>query len=253
VLLACGPAQSGTTTTASAILRAIDTYLYTFYSIADPGSLDLTYVESYRPNPNETLAKSLRRCAHLFEPNVIFLNPIRDAETAKVVFSCEDEVTLVSELSARDAANGILQLLRWTGSPKLVADRLLGLCSQRLVRLLCPDCKQRFRPNPAILSTVGLPPSIKQLYRTPRKTAAGAAADKCRTCGGSGYSGRTGLFEFVRMSDSIRQLVTGQPTAAAIRNQARKEKMPRFQQSALKLVVDGATSVDEVQRVFHSG
>jgi type IV pilus assembly protein PilB len=251
VLLACGPAASGATTTACAIVRSIDTYQYSIFSIAEPEALDLAHVESYQGDPDDTLARSLHRCVHLFEPDIIFLDPIRDSAAAKAVFLCEDDVTLISEFSANDAAIGILQLIQWTGRPDLVANRLLGICSQRLIRRLCPDCREPFRPNPAILSKVGLPESVTRLYRTPRSRAAGSgSSDRCPTCGGSGYAGQTGLFELIRMSDPIKQIVSGTPTTAAIRAQARRENMPRFQQPALNLVVEGQTSVDELRRVF---
>lgn len=250
VLLACGPAASGATTTACAIVRSIDTYQYSIFSLGAAGAFELPHVEPYQADPADTVARSLHRCAHLFEPDIIFLDPLRDAADAKAVFLCEDEVTIISEFAAFDAAAGIVQLMQWTGRPELVANRLLGICSQRLIRRLCPDCREPFRPNPAILSKVGLPESVNRLYRTPRPTATGSSAEKCPTCGGAGYAGQTGLFELIRMSEPMKQVVAGTPTLAAIRAQARKEKMPRFQPAALDLVVEGQTSVDELRRVF---
>ncbi len=252
VLLACGPPASGTTTTACAMLRSIDAYQHTILSLADPAGHDIPDIEAYQPEAGDSPARSIHRCAHLFEPDIMFLDPIRAADAAGAMFTCRHPVILVSEFVAADAAAGILQLIQWTGQPQLVADRLLGICSQRLIRRLCSDCKEPFRPNPAVLSKIGLPQTIRQLYRTPRSPEAfeSSTAGTCPGCGGNGYAGRTGLFELILMSDAMRQLVSGAPTAAAIRAVARSEKMLRFQDGALKLVLDGETSVDELRRVF---
>ena len=183
VILASGPPASGTTTTACAIARSIDSYQHTMYSMAEPGVLELPGIESYQPEPDDSLARALHRCAHLFEPDIIFLDPIRDADSARAVFECDDEIILISEFAADDPADCILKLIEWTGQADLVANRLLGVCGQQLIRRLCPDCREAFRPSPAILAKVGLPDSINRLYRVPRSAAANADATRGKDAG----------------------------------------------------------------------
>jgi len=138
----------------------------------------------------------------------------------------------------------------------LVAEGLQGIISQKLIRLLCTDCKQAFRPNPKLLVKVGLPPETKILYRDKKapKAAQQEALDlePCGTCGGIGYFGRAGMFEFIEMTESMRKLVATGPSAKELRDQIRAEKMLTLQKEGLKLVAEGRTSLEELQRAFRS-
>jgi type II secretory ATPase GspE/PulE/Tfp pilus assembly ATPase PilB-like protein len=122
---------------------------------------------------------------------------------------------------------------------------------------LCKDCRLAYRPNPKLLAKIGLPPETKTLYRSPSapqadpdKPGEAPAYDPCDTCGGTGYLGRTAMFEVVEMTEGIRQLVAAGKGPAELKVLSRKENKITLQQEGLKLVVAGKTSLEELQRVF---
>jgi type IV pilus assembly protein PilB len=125
--------------------------------------------------------------------------------------------------------------------------------SQKLVRLLCPDCKQAYRPNPKLLQKVGLPPETKVLYRAPKpeeEEEEDEDYEPCEKCGGVGYFGRTGMVEFIETTPAMKEIIEAGADAAKIREQAKKEKMQSWQSDGMRLVAAGKTSLEELQRVF---
>lgn len=254
-LLTCGPPNSGTSTTSFAVLRTIDAYLYNIYSIAgDTEGRELVNITDFEANPEDDLEATLQRCTRA-EADVVFLDPIRDAETAKSVFKMQEKVTLLSEFRAKDAAHGIEQLIEWVRKPKVVAEGLRGIVSQKLIRRLCPECREAYPPNPKLVQKVGLPPETQVLYRpfkAPPPEKGEEPPEPCETCGGLGYYGRVAMFEVIEMSEGMRQLVAKGPTADEVRALARKEKLRTLQKDGLRLVAEGTTALEELQRVFKS-
>jgi len=246
-LLAAGPPMSGVTTGAFAMVRGIDSYLYTVYNLADVEGRDLGHVTTFKTNPDDTLQFSINR-ARRAEADVLYIDPIRDAETCRMLAEEAEDLCIISELRAADAAAGIVQIREWLGDAELTAERVRAVLSQKLIRLVCRKCRQAYRPNPKLLAKVGLPPETKVLYRPP--PADDGDEDVCRRCGGVGFFGRTGMVEFLEMTDGMKQVVISGGDAAAIRLQARREKMQSFHSDGLRLVAEGKTSLDELQRVF---
>ncbi len=251
IVLACGPPGTGTTTTAYGIVRSIDGYVYGVYTIGDTGDESLNNVTAFEVQPDDSLDTTITRVTRV-EADVIFLDPIRDAETAKTVFSHQSNVAMVSEFAAKDAATGVAQLIKWVDDAQLVSEGLRGIVTQKLIRRLCTSCREAYRPNPKLIKKVGLPEDTKVLYRKARPVDEDDAdgAGPCEKCGGSGFYGRTGMFEFLEMTDAMRELVATGPSPADIKALARKEKMPTLQQDGVRLVAEGITSLDELQRVF---
>jgi type IV pilus assembly protein PilB len=250
VLLAAGPPMSGVTTMSFAMIRGIDPYLYTVYNMADAEGRDLGHVTTFEGNPGDTWVQSIGR-ARRAEADVIYIDPIRNADFCKQVFEEAEDICLISEVPAHDAAHGIVQVREWLGDPKRTAERLHGVIGQKLIRLLCRKCRQAYRPNPKLLQKVGLPPETNVLYRPPPPPAEGQPApEPCSRCGGTGYYGRTGLTEFIEMTDGMKKIVAGGGDAAAIKAQARKEQMQSLNSDGLRLVGAGKTSLEELQRAF---
>lgn len=253
VLLACGPPKSGTSTTVIGLVKSVDAYLYSVYCIADLGGRELSHVTHVESQPDDDLETLIERSIRS-EADVLMLDPIRDAETAKTIFSFHDKVSLISEFVARDSSSGITQLVKWVGDAQALAEGLKALVSQKLIRLLCEDCRQAYRPNPKLLGKVGLPPEIKLLYRPTQWSAHQRQGDvdveACDACGGIGYRGRTAIFELIEMTDSIREAVAAGAAPEQIKTRARKEGMPNFRTEGLRLVATGKTSLEELQRVF---
>ncbi len=253
LLLACGPPRSGTTTTTFAILRGIDAYLYAIFSLrSDLEGRELANITPFQAEEGDSLEETLTRCIRA-EADVIFVDPIRDAEFAQLLFKLAPKVTFVTEFTARDAAEGILQLIRWAGDPQQVATHVRGVFSQKLIRKLCEKCKQAYRPNPKLIEKMGLPPETKVLFRRFKPLDDEEEFEPCEQCGGTGYYGRMALIELVEMTDAMRKLVASGPTAEKIRALARSEGMSTFQKDSLRHLAEGRTSLEELQRVFKGG
>jgi type IV pilus assembly protein PilB len=250
VMLAAGPPMSGVSTTAFAIVRGVDPYLYTVYNLVDDlEGREAGHVTTFEKNPNDPFEQTVAR-AKRAEGDVLFIDPLRDAEKCKQVFELADNVCFVAEMRAKDAASAIVQVSQWLGSPKGTSERLLGVMSQKLIRLICRKCRQAYRPNPKLLAKVGLPPETKVLYRPPVPVEGQDEEEPCEKCGGVGYFGRTGLIEMIEMTDGMKGVVAGGGSVDAIKAQARKEKMQSYQSDGLRLVAEGKTSLEELQRVF---
>ncbi len=257
VFLACGPPRSGVTTTLFASIRGLDAYLRDIQTICDTGGRELVNISRFETNAEDDLQESIRRCVRI-EPNVILLDPIADASTAQMVAEFSDRVSFVSEITAKDAANGVLQWLEWIGDPAKGVESLSGTVSQKLIRRLCNDCKEAYKPNPNLLRKIGLDPEeVSVLYRKARPPAdaieKGEEMEPCYTCNDSGYRGRVALFEIIEMNDEMKQLVGSGANAAAIQTKARESDMLTLQQDAMRHVADGTTSLEELQRVFKAG
>jgi type IV pilus assembly protein PilB len=123
--------------------------------------------------------------------------------------------------------------------------------TQKLIRLLCPDCRMAYKPKADFLKKLGLPEDTQALYRKPPDPVPGSVEqDQCENCGSMGYFGRTGMFELLEMSDGMKQVIAAKPDAPSIRSQMKKDKMTTLQQDGLRLVAEGRTSLEELQRVF---
>jgi type II secretory ATPase GspE/PulE/Tfp pilus assembly ATPase PilB-like protein len=157
-------------------------------------------------------------------------------------------------MPAKDVTTAIQQLVQWTGDTNMVAEGLTTIVSPKLFRKLCEKCKQIFKPNPKAIAKLGLPPETQVLFRPPRPPVAGTPeADAwvpCNKCGGIGYLGRTGIFEMLEMTPGMKDVVRAGGSPQQIRQQMKADGMQLFQKEALRLVAEGVTSLEEVQRVF---
>ena len=250
VVLAAGTPMSGVTTTAFAIVRGVDSYLYTVYNLTEvEEGRDLGHVTTFEGREEDDTRDAYNRAVRA-EADILYVEPIRDAEQCRIVFEEADDVCFVSEIRARDAAEGILQVVKWLGSSEPVVEGLHAVFSQKLIRLLCRRCRQAYRPNPKLLQRVGLPPETKVLYRPPVPGDETDDEDFCERCGGIGYFGRTGMIEVIEMTDGMKSVVAGGGDVGAIRRQAKEEKMQSYQSDGLRLVAEGKTSLEELQRAF---
>jgi len=252
LVLVAGPPGSGITTTVYAFLKGLDLYMYSAFTIVNMGSREVYNVQKFEANEGDDLQFTMERMIRS-EADVIFVDPIRDAETAKVMANVADRVTILGEMPAKDAASDIVQLCTWIGDRAKVAELIEGVFSQKLIRTLCTDCREAFRPNPKLLQKVGLPPETKVLYRKgepepDEKT--GELPEPCEKCSGSGYFGRIAMVELITGSEAIKKLITEGATADAIKAQARAEGMLTLHKDGLRLVAEGKTSLEELQRVF---
>lgn len=252
IILAAGGAGSGVTTTSFALLQGIDTYIYSVFTVTDTEGRDITNISAFEVKEDEPLKETLARCIRV-EADVIFTEPVRSKEIAQTLFDYSDQVCLIAEINAKDASSAIPGLAKVLGDPKKIAEGLRGVFSQKLIRVLCEECKEPFRPHPKLVAKAGLPVETKVLYRPPRYDDIEEGEEEiepCEHCGGTGYYGRVGLFELIEMSDGVKEVLLKGGGSNDIRAQARKEDMPSYKDSGIQLVAQGRTSLEELQRVF---
>ncbi|MEZ6058278.1 MAG: ATPase, T2SS/T4P/T4SS family [Planctomycetaceae bacterium] len=253
VIIAAGPPMSGTSTTALGLMRCVDAYMYGIFDIARTVKRELSHVTDFKWLEGDDLDATLMRIKRQ-DADVAVIDPIVSSEIAKPAFDKASTLSIISEMAARDAADAIVRLVAFVGNPKLVADQLKLVVSQKLIRMLCTKCKQAFRPNPKLLQKVNLPPETKVLYRVPRpielEDGEIEEPEFCEHCNGIGYRGRIALMEEIHMTPGIAELILAGKDAAAIRQQARKEGMQSFQNDALRIVAEGKTTLEELQRAF---
>jgi type II secretory ATPase GspE/PulE/Tfp pilus assembly ATPase PilB-like protein len=159
---------------------------------------------------------------------------------------------VLTTLHANDTVTAIGRLLDLGVQPFMIANAVSAVLGQRLVRVLCPKCKQKYTPNAETIRKANLPADkIKYFYRPPAasKEEDAAPESKCPRCGGTGYRGRTGVFEMLVLTDKIRDMVRENPNLNAIRQEAVKSGMTHLQEDGLRQVIEGETSIQELMRV----
>jgi type II secretory ATPase GspE/PulE/Tfp pilus assembly ATPase PilB-like protein len=265
LFIVCGPTGAGKSTTLYACLGEIDRYQKNVITVENPVEYHIENVTQIEVNPKagKTFAGELRSILRQ-DPDVIYIGEIRDQETAEIACQAAQTGHMVfTTLHANDTTTAIARLLDLGVAPFLIASALSAVLGQRLVRVLCPKCKVKYKPNAELLRKANLPADqIKFFYRPTeaKQTAAeteeaedgegdGEAAQVCPQCGGAGYRGRTGIFEMLIVSDRIRDLIRENPNLGAIKQEAIKAGMKGMQEDGLRQVISGQTSIQELLRV----
>jgi type II secretory ATPase GspE/PulE/Tfp pilus assembly ATPase PilB-like protein len=259
MLIACGPTGAGKSTTLYACLNEIDRYQKNVITIENPVEYNIENVTQIEVNPKagKTFASELRSILRQ-DPDVIYIGEIRDQETAEIACQAAQTGHMVfTTLHANDTVTALGRLIDLGVQPFMVADAVSAILGQRLVRLLCPKCKVRYKPNPEMLRKANLPiDKIKYFYRPPESPGEGDEQRRsdgqpqvCRHCGGTGYYSRTGIFELLVITDRIRELIRDNPNLNAIRQEAVKNGMKYLQEDGLRQVIEGKTSIQELLRV----
>ncbi|HKI35584.1 MAG TPA: GspE/PulE family protein [Gemmataceae bacterium] len=255
LFIVCGPTGAGKSTTLYACLREIDRYQKNVITVENPVEYTIDNVTQIEVNPKagKTFAGELRSILRQ-DPDVIYIGEIRDQETAEIACQAAQTGHMVfTTLHANDTTTAIGRLIDLGVQPFMIASALSAVLGQRLVRILCPKCKVRYKPNPDMLRKANLPADkIKFFYRPPENPDAEDGeedANKCEICGGHGYRGRRGVFELLLVTDRIRDMIRENPNLNAIRQEAVKNGMKYLQQDGLQQVIEGTTSIQELLRV----
>jgi general secretion pathway protein E len=247
MFLCCGPTGSGKTTTLYACLREIDRFQKNIITVEDPIEyhLDTITQMEIHTKSGQTFAGSLRSILRQ-DPDVIMIGEIRDQETATI--ACQAATTghmVFSTVHANDTVTALFRLLDLGVEPFMIASALTAVLGQRLVRVLCEACKEPYKPKPEFLKKANLPPDkVDVFYRRPAEPL-----QVCPQCGGTGYLGRTGIFELLVITEPMRDMIRENPSINAIKAEARKNGMIYLQEDGLRQVIQGKTSIDELLRV----
>lgn len=245
IMLVTGPTGSGKTTTLYAALTSINTTDVNIITIEDPVEYQIEGIGQIQVNPkiDLTFANGLRSIVRQ-DPDVILVGEIRDLETAEIgIQSALTGHLVFSTLHTNDSASAVTRLIDMGLEPFLVTSSVLAILAQRLVRQICPDCKEAYTPDEESLQSIGITPEMaagRQVYR----------GKGCPTCIQTGYKGRTGIFELMLMDDKIKNLILKTSDANAIKRMAVEEGgMSTLRQDGAKRVLDGTTTIEEVFRV----
>jgi len=242
IFLVTGPTGSGKTTTLHAALAKINGPDKNIITIEDPVEITQQGVGQIEVNPkiDLTFAKGLRAVLRQ-DPNVVLVGEIRDVETAEIAIQASLTGHLVlSTLHTNDAASALTRLVDMGVEPFLVGSSLVAVLAQRLVRVLCPHCKEGYNPTDVELQEIGIRPPGRPitLYR----------ATSCGACSQTGYRGRMGIFELMTIDDEIRQLVSQNVDSKTIKKAAMAKGMGTLRADGARKVVAGLTSIAEVVR-----
>lgn len=244
IIFLTGPTGSGKTTTLYACLSQINTEEKKIITIEDPIEYQLKGITQVQINPaiGLTFARGLRSMLR-HDPDIMMVGEVRDMETAEIAIQVALTGHLIfSTLHTNDAASGVARLLDMGVEPYLITSTVEAFIAQRLVRILCPQCKQPVRLTAQMMREFG--------EEGGAETAETIFESKgCEACNFTGFSGREAIYEFLLMEDTLRQIVMERPTAGRIKDRAVQTGMKTLRRAGWEKVKGGHTSLQEVIRV----
>jgi type IV pilus assembly protein PilB len=241
IFIVTGPTGSGKTTTLYSGLRLINTVDLKLLTAEDPVEYEIEGIMQVPVNPlvGLTFAAALRSFLRQ-DPDVIMVGEIRDLETAQIAIQASLTGHLVlSTLHTNDSAGAVTRLVDMGVEPFLIASSLEAVLAQRLVRRVCVHCKTSYLPSADLLSQLGIA----------RENVGGRQffyGKGCPTCSQSGYRGRLGIYEWLRLSEQVRDLVTQKAPTLVIKQKAIEQGMRTLRDDGLRAIFDGHTSIEEV-------
>lgn len=232
IILVTGPTGSGKSTTLYSMINTLDKTKQNIVTIEDPVEFSLSGVNQVNVNNKTGLsfAEGLR-CILRQDPDVIMIGEIRDEETAKIaVRAALTGHLVISTLHTNDAASAVLRLIDMGVPPYLVCDAMIGTIAQRLVRKICPNCREEVDSDFY---------GVKKLYK-------GAG---CSKCSGTGYIGRTVIYEFSKIGDGGKKIIQCSGDVRELRRYNLKSGMKTIQENCRELVKNGVTTIEEYNRL----
>ena len=243
IIIVTGPTGSGKTTTLYSCLRRINKEGNKLLTAEEPVEYDIDGIVQVPINPlqGNTFPKVLRAFLRQ-DPDIIMVGEIRDLETAQIAVQASLTGHLVfSTLHTNDAAGAVTRLVDMDVAPYLLASTLEAVLGQRLVRTICTSCKKSYEPTPELLKRFDL--TAEQIQGRPFYFGTG-----CEKCNQSGYKKRKGLYEYLRISDPIRVLISERKPTLTLREKARELGMRTMREDGILNILDGHTTADEVLR-----
>lgn len=244
ILLVTGPTGSGKSTTLYATLNILNSTEKKIMTIEDPVEYRLDGINQLQAKPKIglTFAAGLRSFLRQ-DPDIMLVGEIRDKETADIAIQSALTGHLVlSTLHTNDAPSSIVRLIDMGVEPFLISSSVIGVIAQRLVRKICPYCKKEIPINDEVkklMEEFNISPGEMKIFH----------GEGCQHCKGTGYKGRTAIFELMVVSDSIREMVYKNATLSEIRETAiKKDGMITLREDGLKNVIQGVTTIEEVVR-----
>jgi type IV pilus assembly protein PilB len=241
MVLVTGPTGSGKTTTLYSALNKINLPEFNIMTAEDPVEYNIDGINQVMVHEEIGLTFAAALKAFLRQdPNIVMVGEIRDLETASIAVKAALTGHLVlSTLHTNDAPSTINRMIDMGIEPFLVSSSVNVIMAQRLVRKLCPKCKKKEKIHPEALRELGITSDdVFDFYK----------AEGCTTCSNTGYSGRTGLYEVMPISDALREMILNRASASEIKEQAVREGMVTLRGDGILKLKDGVTSLEEVLR-----
>jgi type IV pilus assembly protein PilB len=247
IITVTGPTGSGKSTTLYSVLNRLNSPEKNILTIEDPVEYQLTGLTQTQVNVRAgvTFATALRAFLRQ-DPDIILVGEVRDAETALIATEAALTGHLVfTTLHTNDAPTAVGRMIEMGIEPFLVASSVIGVLAQRLVRVICPECKESYTPPVEAFRRLNLAMDQDQVtfYR-------GRGCDRCRH---SGYKGRIGVFELMMVDDTVRELILKKAPAHRILDEALEAGMTTLKHDAMQKVLEGVTTMEEALRVVYTG
>jgi len=244
IILVTGPTGSGKTTTLYCVLQKLNKETVNILTVEDPIEYELPLIRQTQVNPKAGLLFSSAMRAFLRQdPNIIMVGEIRDQETAELAVQAALTGHLVfSTLHTNDAPTSFNRLIDMGVEPFLITSSILGIIAQRLMRRVCEQCKEPYTATKANLEGLGLGDKVGQDIKFYQGKG-------CALCSQTGYKGRVGIYEVLKTSPKIQELVLHKATADEVRKVAVEEGMKTLRQLAIEKLLAGMTTIEEVIRV----
>jgi len=242
MILVTGPTGSGKTTTLYAALEKINSPDKKIITVEDPVEYQLHGVNQIQVKPHIGLsfANCLRSVVRQ-DPDVILIGEIRDRETAEIaIHSALTGHLVFSTLHTNDAAGAVSRLLEMGVEDYLISSSLIGILAQRLIRIICPHCRESFFPGHDVIAELGIESAADITLIRGRG---------CERCSLTGFFGRTGIYEMLIVNEDIRHLILNRSDAATIKKKAIDLGMRTLREDGWQKVKNGLTTVAEVLRV----
>ncbi len=244
IILVTGPTGSGKTTTLYCVLEKINSPEKKIITVEDPVEYQLEGINQMQVKPSIGLsfANALRSIVRQ-DPDVILIGEIRDSETAEIaIHSALTGHLVLSTLHTNDAPSAITRLIDMGMEDYLLSSTIIGILAQRLVRVACPYCQEPYIPDPAIMKEMGIEKENISDFKVINVRG-------CDKCSNTGYWGRTGIFELLKVNDKIQKLILEKKDANIIREVARSQGMRSLREDGWLKVKQGITTISEVLRV----
>ncbi|MEW6237148.1 MAG: ATPase, T2SS/T4P/T4SS family [Candidatus Omnitrophota bacterium] len=241
LVLVTGPTGCGKTTTLYSSLARIFSPMLKMITTENPVEYQMNGV--VQVNINQAVGLTFARCLRAIlrqDPDIIMVGEIRDLETAQMAI--ESSLTghmVLSTMHTNDAPGTLTRMIDMNVEPFLITSAVEGVLAQRLIRIICLDCKEEYKPDPQLILDMGFnPEEVRNITFFKGRG--------CPDCNYTGYKGRTGIFELLRLSEPVKELVLQRVASSVIFHQARKDGMRTLREDGWEKVIQGVTTVEEV-------
>ncbi|MHC4489832.1 MAG: GspE/PulE family protein [Planctomycetota bacterium] len=256
VFIITGPPKSGVTTTLYALLRNHDAFINNINTLERQPSRELPNITqnvfALSDTGTTTFARKLQAVVRM-GPDIVGVADCGDTGTAQVACAAaKDRKIMYVTLKADSVIQALSKWLKFVGDRNIAAETLLGISSQRVLRILCDECKQAYTPNKELFKKFNISAEkTKVLYRAGKVLVdKHGKSSTCDNCQGTGFFGRTGVFEIITINDGLRNVIKQSKSLSEIATQFRRAKMLYLQEQALRKVISGTTAINEMIRAL---